>query len=520
MKPNKKINLSALEEQRLKLDTIKKIFSGKLFLAISFFAGVPIVIFDAGVVGIIIFLALISGALLLAKNPVIALAPGLIVCTIIFKWYLVSSKFIPYAPLLVIPMAVMILRCVKENIRFQPGGTFPGLIAVTAAILLGGLGTITKEEYFDFWNLYYLAAMGLGMIVFYILNKKLIVKDQYDETKILFFRILYITALFCCFLIIHILIINGQEIYYTERLPEELEYNPMRNLISSMMVIAMPSIFFFAKKNNWHILTAVLTVLCCFLTGSRGGIVLGGIQFFLGMLYLLVTKKSCRGINLAIVLGIVSIGLLNLDKFLSFYSSRFSNGFIQKGEVRISLIVRGIQDFSQAPLLGKGIGYTGNYDLYAPKNFEMPWYHNSVIQIMASMGMVGIAAYIYRLATRIHAIFRKMDEKTPIFLLIFIGNSLVSLIEPGEFSPIPFGIIAVFMFLLLDSPNNQDKNDPAGIQHRKSLQDILKIRKRKEKPHEEHETKKNDPDRHVRGPYLRGNHGNQSALANRICQSR
>lgn len=87
----------------------------------------------------------------------------------------------------------------------------------------------------------------------------------------------------------------------------------------------------------------------------------------------------------------------------------------------------------------------------------MSWYHNAPVQIMASMGILGLAAYIYQLVTRVLTLFKKLDEYMPVYTLSFIGLLMVSMIEPGEFSPIPFGLITVFSFLLLDSPEAKER---------------------------------------------------------------
>lgn len=354
----------------MKIDIVKKFFSAKVLIPLSFLAGVPIVIFDAGVIGIIVFVTLTSAALILSDNPIAALAPCLTACTIVFKWFLVSSKFIPYIPLLAIPVAAMILRCFMEHIKFRPGSTFLGLIAVSIAVILGGYGSITKEEYLTPWNLYYVLALGLGMVAFYILCKKMIPEDRYEESKHLFLVILYGLSIFCCFLVIHIFVVNLQEILYTGKIPNELEDNPLRNLVSSMMVITMPSIFYFAKKNNWHIISAIMVVTCCFMTGSRGGLILGGVQFFFGMLFLLITKKKCRAVNLTIVFLLFSVFLLNINRFLSFYADRISGGFIHKDEKRIQLIVRGLEDFTSAPFSEKASDIPGTMTCTHPNRLR------------------------------------------------------------------------------------------------------------------------------------------------------
>lgn len=80
----------------------------------------------------------------------------------------------------------------------------------------------------------------------------------------------------------------------------------------------------------------------------------------------------------------------------------------------------------------------------------MVFYHNSIAQIMGSMGLVGIAAYSVLMRDRI-ALLRA--GKTPFvraLALSYLGMLLISLTNPGEFCPFPNAALMVMVFTLAE----------------------------------------------------------------------
>lgn len=80
----------------------------------------------------------------------------------------------------------------------------------------------------------------------------------------------------------------------------------------------------------------------------------------------------------------------------------------------------------------------------------MVFYHNSIAQIMGSMGLVGIAAYGVLMRDRI-ALLRA--GKTPFvraLALSYLGMLLISLTNPGEFCPFPNAALMVMVFTLAE----------------------------------------------------------------------
>ena len=107
------------------------------------------------------------------------------------------------------------------------------------------------------------------------------------------------------------------------------------------------------------------------------------------------------------------------------------------------------------PIFGRGLGYSGNVDLYSPKKGAMYFYHMMIPQIIGSMGTVGILAYGYQFVQRVRLIFRKISHWAMCLGLSYLGILLMSQVNPGEFCPIPYGMITVILFIFLE--NGEDK---------------------------------------------------------------
>ena len=77
----------------------------------------------------------------------------------------------------------------------------------------------------------------------------------------------------------------------------------------------------------------------------------------------------------------------------------------------------------------------------------MVFYHNSVAQVMGSMGLVGIVAYGRLLHDRI-ALLREggRDPFMQALAVAYLGMVLISLCNPGEFCPFPNAAMMVMLF--------------------------------------------------------------------------
>ncbi|MBO7740879.1 MAG: hypothetical protein J6S34_05075, partial [Clostridia bacterium] len=230
--------------------------------------------------------------------------------------------------------------------------------------------------------------------------------------------------------------------------------------LSTLMMFFLPIPFYYAlTKNRFFIFVGFLFYLAIVMTGSRGGLIMGGIEFALCCLYVSVYDKPLRYVTfLLCAAGLVFLAM-NADAILRVFSFSGSSSIISEKEPRFQLMFRAVRDFLSNPLFGRGLGYTGNIDYYSPVKGAANWYHMMPFQIIGSLGLVGVAAYGYQFFGRVRLIFKKPSPSAFALGLSYAGILLMSMVNPGEFCPVPYELLAVLLFIFLELPNeNQPTN--------------------------------------------------------------
>ena len=118
-------------------------------------------------------------------------------------------------------------------------------------------------------------------------------------------------------------------------------------------------------------------------------------------------------------------------------------------EARYELLRRVGTDIKSNMLFGRGLGYSGNSDIYNPVKGAMHWYHMMIPQIIGSLGVLGVFAYILQFTIRAYSVLRKTDAFKIVLGLSYLGLFLMSQVNPGEFSP-PYALTAVLIFVMVD----------------------------------------------------------------------
>lgn len=204
----------------------------------------------------------------------------------------------------------------------------------------------------------------------------------------------------------------------------------MHNNIGCMMAMMMPFAFYLAAtvKRGWlfNLLGNVLflgTVISC----SRGSMLMAGLAYGL-CAFLLLRDPESRRKNLKVylmVLGaVVAVVIVLAPKLLSVFRLFIS----QLGNVsqRDNLLYYGICQFLSEPVFGGSFFPQGSYvpwdwaNLEAFSSFFPPRWHNTLVQMLASCGTVGITAYlIHRYQTV--KLFWKRRSTEHTFLAVSLG---------------------------------------------------------------------------------------------------
>lgn len=436
-------NQGMLDVLKVALQWLRAFLNSYFFYAFEFLMAVFFVYFRIEVQGVLIFVALLSFLLLVCDDIVPTTLPFLLLCTFATNCYYSFDTFIAYAIYAPIIFACVVFHFVVYKKSCSIGVSFKGVFAVSLALILGGFGDYSWMEYAK--GSYYVLGLGAGMMIAYALMKsEFSVKREYD-VKERFSVIMILMALFC--IIVMVLGKHYHEEYGYNYLGK---YRPIfsSNNIATLLLFAMPFPLYLSKKHSiWAIFTPIV-LGALFYSGSRGGIVMGCLEFVACTVYWIYSgdKKIRGGIVLIALLACIIVALLYKDAIIVKVCNLFEIEKL-KEEGRVIMFFEAIENFKKRPLLGTGIlDDSIAYGEYNAKG-TMTWYHMMIPQIIGSMGLVGVVAYSYQIWGRVKLIFTKKNAWSLCLGISYLGILLMSQVNPGEFCPIPFELLTVLLFI-------------------------------------------------------------------------
>ncbi len=437
------------------IQKIRTFMLSKTFMAIQFIIAAVFVSFSSKadftsiIYGDLFFLGICMFALITCDDIIATLFPFFMVVSMSIKCYDSFDEFIKFVWLTPIMVFVMIFHYKVYKRKFTPGALWKSIIFVAIAVTLGGLGKITFAEYFRGTAIYYTFGLGFGMFAIHILmnaqyhvSKKYILRDYFSV-------VLTAAGLFCVYMLIHHYIMNWQQ-FVKDFEPLAFQW---RNNASTILMITLPFSFFLSTKKYAYILAGFVQYIGILFTGSRGGAVFGTVEMAMCLLFILLVDNRNRIKNLIIV-GVITAAVIAMIKPLLGFMEPVIDRLKNDNSIRIGLIKRAIVDFKSNVLFGRGLGYEGNVDVHNPAEFALCWYHSSPFQVIGSFGILGIFAFSYQLFCRMKLMWSRITAFNVFLFVSYAGLFMMGLVNPGEFSPIPYGLVATLMFIICDKNNN------------------------------------------------------------------
>lgn len=422
---------------------------GRNFLYGVFLLAVLVMYLKIQVIGLVVFAGLIGLILVLCEDVMPTLLPFLLLCVFLSTMYDSYNTFIKIWWLALPVAAVVVFHFLYYRKPITRGGLLPSLVIVSVSLVLGGLGMIPAKQYFAPISLYYTLGLGFGMVLIYLLMRsQYSVHRSYDVLEY-FAYAMYMMGLFACFVVCF---------KYAEHMEEFLLHLealelPSRNNYATFLMFAMPYPFYHALRRKHHVFAGLFIYGCIVLTGSRGGLLCGAAELFLCFCYLAYSEqeKEERAFDIGMVCGLLVLGIMLYPVVIEFYRSRCDDGdFFNDLGGRIPMAKRAFGYLKENVLFGSGIGYLGNTDIYSPKKGALCWYHSLPFQIVGSLGICGVAAYGYHYYRRLR-ILAKSKQPLPMAIGVScIGIFIMSCFNPGEFCPIPYEMLIILCFVLLE----------------------------------------------------------------------
>ena len=248
--------------------------------------------------------------------------------------------------------------------------------------------------------------------------------------------------------------------------------------MGAMVTLAIPFAFYYIAKDK-NVFVNNLIVLLLFFTNvlslSRNSILIGTVLYFVCLIISFnVSKKKSTKITLVIFL-LLLLGIFYLFNSYVFNTimSSFANGFSPSG--RDKLYVRAIEAFYSFPLLGSGF-YSINSTLL-PSDigwnafFPRMW-HNSVLQVMATGGLVCLVAYIIHRIQTLKVVFSNFSIENGFIAISLLALLLMSLFDCYLFQIGPMLFYSSAFAFIEHSTNHHDKESFEKIIYKRSSETI------------------------------------------------
>ena len=310
----------------------------------------------------------------------------------------------------------------------------PGLAALSIAYLLSGIGS-DHIKLVAGQNLLFAFIQAVSVFALYFLLTGLIKWEQAPKNYLAWTGMCIGFVLFAELIVIYLKydIIQGGVINRDEIYTGWGHYNNMGALLSMMI----PFPFFLAGKSRKPVifyLTALLFLLGLVFTNSRGSILCGGITYLASYVISLVAYKQSKKMiffHLGTLLAALAVFFLFFDLVMKLFGMMLEWGFHLRS--RDTGWNAGWAQFLANPVFG-GTFFPNDYELYTWAtsadftSFFPPRWHNTIIQLLASCGSVGILAYGYHRFQTFRLFFRRFswDKMFPLIsMLALLSASLI-----------------------------------------------------------------------------------------------
>ena len=436
-----------------------KMWNGRYYLPVLMLIAVAALLTDTNLECMFIYVLIACFFLIFSDDLMSIVAPVMFTLLESVKYYRDITVLIDYMWYAIVPLALsLIFNLIYYRRPFAKGRFTWPLIAVSAALILGGCGSISVEDYFKPVSLYYTLGLGPAMLILYLLARSRLANERkYDRTERLA-EILYAAGLIVVITIIVFYAANFEK--FLER-RSVLFYKP-RNYATSVLLMCMPMCCLMVKRSNLHLIGMGLMYAAMILSGSRSGLLFGTMLLVICAVYIYVKNKDSRRLYRCIALILaVPVCFFAVKYVPELYSSRLVNGnFISGDETRVAYIRLGTANFLSNPVFGIGIGNIKDIEVFkAIVPGCIVFYHNMVIQVISSMGILGIAAYGWHFIARAGLIWKNLrSECFAAYGFSYLGILLMSLTNPGIFCPFPEAGLLLLIFALLENKCENSNN--------------------------------------------------------------
>ena len=201
------------------------------------------------------------------------------------------------------------------------------------------------------------------------------------------------------------------------------------------------------KEKHWYIYfgSSVICWVCALLTQSRNALIFATAVLGVSILAACFVGERRRLFRF-FTLGCVAVAALGVvvlfGKISSLFKDILNRGMADNGRYRLWSI--GIENFKTSPLFGTGFFGYNDYITYISADFLPTMAHNTVIQLLSSMGIVGFIAYLAYRVRMLIPFLRKMTADKFMLLL-----TVLYVVGASMFDNFVFYIYTMFLYTIV-----------------------------------------------------------------------
>ncbi len=348
-----------------------------------------------------------------------------------------------------------------------------GMLVLGGAYFLSGIGSKT---YFEFvkGNLVFAFLQFVSIILLYFILSATVRWDKFNTEYFVWIAIAMgaVVSLEVIWIYITEGVITNGSINRSLIYSGWGVYNNMGALIS----MSIPFAFYFAckkKRSSVYLVLGCLLTLGVILSCSRGSMVGAVPAFLIAYVYTFFkceNKKEFRIASLVLLGVLVVVGIIFHEEIGKIFEKVPNIADINNGNItfndsnRFDVYLNGLKAFAEDPIFGQTF-YPVDYDLAQFSevdkfsSFFPPRWHNTIVQLLATCGIVGLLAYAYHRYETVK-LFIKKRTVTNVYIGIAILSLLVmSLLDCHFFNVGP----VLFYSMALAVMEFGKENEPAAV---------------------------------------------------------
>lgn len=357
-----------------------------------------------------------------------------------------TPLFIILAPAVV----CILIRVFKYRSRPILGRLFFPLVAVSIALALGGIFSPYIENYL--FGIASILALGPLLIIIYLFFINFLHPPKAVCLKTYFAKCFVIMVFFACveflFFFYHQAILKD-----TVFIINELGWANV-NSIGTLILLALPLSFYLLTKTGkvirWFLMIIFL-IAVAYLTNSSGAMFFGTISIPFLIIYTYYhipdkIKPLCRCLFFALFIALFMALLILIIRDHTLIINFIVKALSDSG--RSELYDEAIKLIKKFPVFGAGMGYYNDKFAHLFGNHKIFNFHSTFYHVFATMGGVGIIAYVYYYATRIKIFTLKITKYSTYAFISFILFGCYGMINPCEFMMMPV-VMHVTMIMVI-----------------------------------------------------------------------